>query len=57
MALDSKEISDTQKISDHQLVEDDFVKNKQQEPSEDFYELVMIDENLKKDKDHDKIFK
>ena len=44
-------------MSDHQLVADDYVKKKQEELGEDFYELVMIDNNLKKPNDeHDKAF-
>jgi len=43
MALDQKEIQNTDKLSDHVLVADDYIKKEPGMPTEDFYEFVMID--------------
>jgi len=47
MALDQKEIQDTEKIQDHELVAEDYVKKDTGFQSDDFYEYVQIDALLK----------
>jgi len=50
MAMDQKDVSTTQKISDHELVESDYIK-KAEEPTDDMFEYVMIDSVLNKAKE------
>jgi hypothetical protein len=55
MALDQNEIQNTEKMSDHELVAGDFIKKSPGEPSDDFYEFVMIDSILRQA--HDDLWK